>query len=281
MKRALVLVLIVFLAGCIGGKDETPTRPSGTTDDTEPVYSGEELTVYLDELPQEMTGGTEYFKIVAEAEEDIESVSVLIYNLGSYLTSPCDGKNTLRDIISGERKEVSCSLTLTDDPLSDVNQEIMFEAIYKVKSYAGQIDLVVYDSEEFERISPATESKSVSIGEGRLEISDSNVKEGERVQVSIVIDGSLSIGEVCRCSVESAILKVPKGFTISGLETWSKYTCGSFNCYELKNIDAPFDESFYVSITGVTKTDTFYIGAELSGIWKSEEGSGTVFMPAN
>lgn len=281
MKRTLVLVSIIFLAGCIGGETETSTGPTETTDKTEPVYSGEELTVYLDELPQEMTKGTEYFKIVAEAEEDIESVSVLIYNLGSYLTSPCGGKNTFRDISSGETKEVSCSLKLTDDPLSDVNQEIMFEAIYKVKSYAGQIDLVVYDSEEFERVSPSTDPKSADIGAGRLEISASKIEEGERVQVSIVIDGALSESDTCGCSVESAILKVPKGFSVSGLEAWSKYTCGSFNCYELKNIDTPFDESFYVSIAGVTKTDTFYIGAELSGIWKSEEGSGTIILLAD
>ena len=281
MKRALVLVSIIFLAGCIGGGSETPTRPSGTTGNNEPTYSGEELTVYLDELPQEIVSGTEYFKIVAEAEDDIESVSVLIYNLGSYLTSPCDGKNTFRDIGAGETKEVSCSLKLTDEPLSDVDQEIMFEATYKVKSYVGQIDLAVYDSEEFERVNPATNPQSVSIGESRLEVSASNIEEGERAQVSIVIDGALAQGDLCRCSVESAILKVPQGFSVSGLESWNRYTCGSFNCYEIKNVDAPFDESFYVSIAGVTKTDTFYIGAELSGIWKSERGSETISIPSN
>ena len=50
--------------------------------------------------------------------------------------------------------------------------------------------------------------------------------------------------------------------------------------YEKQNLDTPLREDLTLSIAGVTKTETFYVGAEVEGIWKIVRGSDTVTVPA-
>ncbi|MBR9680879.1 MAG: hypothetical protein GOU98_03590 [Candidatus Altiarchaeota archaeon] len=279
MRIHLVLAAMVFLAGCVGGGNGTTTDNKETTTGTETkkVY-GEELHISIDGLPTEMSGvETEYFKLITEAEESVENVRVLVYNLGSYLDSSCAGSNSLRDVTGGEVKEVSCTLNMIEEPLEEIEQEIFYEATYKVKEYAGQVSLKVYDSDEFERINPTSERDSVDLGVGILSIEENNVEEGSSVDINIELDGDLSTGD-CGCNIEKAIVKIPKGFSVSGFTGWTRYSCGTFNCYQRQNIDTPLISKATISISGVVKTDTFYIGAEISGAWKVSRGSDTVIL---
>ena len=279
MRIHLVLVAMVFLAGCVsGGGDGTTTNNQENTGTEKTKVYGDELHIGIGDLPVEISvQETEYFKLITEAEESVEDVRVLVYNLGSYLSSSCAGSNSLRDVAGGEVKEVSCTLSVIEEPLEEIKQEIFYEATYKVKEYTGQVSLKVYDGDEFERVNPKIGSDSVNLGVGTLSIDNKNVEEGESVEVRIELDGDLSTGD-CGCNIEKAVVKIPKGFSVSGLSGWTRYACGTFNCYERRNIDTPLDSKATISISGVVKTDTFYIGTELNGAWKVSRGSETIIV---
>jgi hypothetical protein len=278
MKFYIALAALVLLAGCVG--DELPAaggggqQPAGTGDKT----GSDEVTVYLNGLPDEVSG-TEYFTIVVEANEDVEDARVFLYNLGSYLESSCSGTNSLGSIAKGQRKDVSCSLRATDTPLGNVTQEIMFEADFKVSKYSGEAGVKVYDGVEFDRLKPGEGAATADLGVGTLSVAPGNVREGEDMHVTIELDGDLSTGDDCGCNIETVMVKIPRGFSISGDSGWTRASCGNFNCYQKSNVDVPFSEDMTLSIAGVTRTETFYIGAEIDGIWKVERGSGTVVIP--
>jgi hypothetical protein len=279
MKVHLALAALVFLAGCTGGGGGISSLGGSSP----PANGGakaasEELTVYLSGLPDAVSG-TEYFTIVAEASEDISEVKFLLYNLGSYLQSSCSGTSSLRDIASGQRKEVSCSLKATDTPLENTSQELMYEASYKISKYLGQVGFKVYDSEEYERVNPAGGEDFADLGVGELRVSPENVREGETTRVVLDLSGDLATGDNCGCNIEKVLLKIPRGFSVSGSSGWTRSSCGSFNCYEKRNVNVPLNEEFGLSIAGVTKTETFYIGVEVEGVWKLVRGSDTVVIP--
>ncbi|MBR9689647.1 MAG: hypothetical protein GOV01_01980 [Candidatus Altiarchaeota archaeon] len=280
MKAYFALALIVLMAGCIGGGDglTTPTNSQDTETDNSPrTHQGEELSVYLSELPIDISkGATKYFKIVAEADEDVESVKVLVYNLGNYLESSCEGSNTLRDVVAGNYKEASCSIKVVDEPIEEINQDILYEAVYKVSKYVGQVSFKVYDDDEFERVDPSYGDKDVDLVVGTLTVSPENVKEGEDIEISLNLDEELAQGDNCACSIEKVLVKIPQGFSVSGFTGWTRYVCGSFNCYERRNLDTPLTNGATVSIAGVTKTNTFYVEVEVQGVWKVTRGSDTI-----
>lgn len=279
MRIHLALAALVLLAGCTGGGGGLPQPTGGNT----PTASGSktssgELTVYLSGLPEKLEG-TDYFTITAEATEDISDVQIVLYNLGSYLESSCSGTNSIRDLASGQKKEISCSLKATDTPMENINQEIMFEASYRISKYTGQVAFRIYDAEEYDRVKPSEGEASADLKIGNILVSPENAREGESISIQVDLGGELATGGSCGCNIEKLLLKIPSGFSLSG-QGWTRSTCGGFNCYEKRNLDAPIAEDMALSIAGVTKTETFYVGVEVGGIWKLVRGSDTVVVPA-
>jgi|GEM_PF-5308452 len=277
MKLYLVLALLVLLAGCTtsGGRTNTNNK-NQTIDESSTGISSKELSIDMKDFPSTLSyGDTKYFNIITEAKKAVQDVRVQVYNLGSYLESSCSGITPIRNVAEGEKKEVSCSLKVTDQPLEDLSQEVFYEATYKVNRYTSQTSFKVYDHDEFDRENPAHESKSVDLDIGTLSLTNINVEEGQKVGLRLSLDGELATGD-CGCNIERAVIKLPKGFTINGFSGWTQYTCGNFNCLEKRNIKTPLDAEADIAISGIIKTNTFYVGAEISGVWKLARGSNTI-----
>ena len=269
-KIHLVLVLLMLFAGCTTSNPQTNTKTDNTSEDESKTY-GKELSVSFDDFPSTISSSSsEYFKIKLEAGEDIESSKILLYNLGSFLSSSCEGTTSVRDIQQGSSKQVSCTLKVDDVPFEEVEQEIKVETIYKISKDEGQIGFTIYDSEDFEKETPSINDKKTELSIGLFKIDSENIKEGESFEIEFDITEILGEGDICNCNIEKIVFKIPLGFSVSGLSGWNKYSCGGFSCFEKENLNSG-DISFTLSIIGVTKTETFYAGIEVFGIWKQIE----------
>ncbi len=277
MRLYVALAVIVLLAGCTNNQGGLSGGTPKQSTEQGPKPTGGEVSVQFDGLP-ETVNERSYFIIRVRAEKDVDDLKLTLYNFGSYLKSSCSGTNYLGKMLAGQSKEISCSIEATGIPVENISQEIMYEASYKVNA-AGQVSFKVYDSSTWEGSAGGTNTDD--LGVGYLEVSPANVKEGEKTELTISLSGGLSEGENCRCSVEKLTLRIPKGFSISGSSEWSRSSCGNFNCYEKRNLDTPFQDRLELSIIGVTKTETFYVSAEVEGAWKATSGSETVSVPAS
>lgn len=283
MRIHLVLAALILLAGCTGGGGSLPTTGGGTG--TKPDGGGtkstsNEISVYFTGLPEEVSDTT-YFTIAAEASDDISDAKVFVYNLGSYLESSCSGTSSFGDMYAGQKKEISCSIKARDTPLETIDQEILYESSYKISKYTGQVGFKIYDSDEYDRVNPSEGEVSADLGLGNVKVNPENAREGESISIELELGGDLATGETCNCNVEKITLKIPRGFSVTGDSGWTKSTCSNFNCYEKRNINVPLVEDLILTIAGVTKTETFYIGVEVEGIWKIIRGTDTVTILAN
>ncbi len=279
-KSHLVLALLVLFAGCTSSDSKTNTEEEQDT--TTPKIYGNELSISFEDFPQTISSeALEYFKIKFDANENIEGVKILVYNLGSFISSSCEGKTAVRDISEGTSKQISCTLKVEDAPYDEVNQNLKFETIYKISQDKGQIEFTVYDSSDFETSHPSLSETETELSIGSLKLDSGNIKEGEPLNVEFDITKSLGKGDICNCNIEEIIFKIPIGFSITGLSGWNRYSCGSFSCFKKENVDSS-DISFTLSIAGVTNTETFHLGLELYGIWKQIESSKSItILPMN
>jgi hypothetical protein len=273
-KLYLALALMVFFAGCTTANKSGTTSTKKTSNNTQSASASEDLEVTLGEFPDEIAPyEIKYFKVNFRALRNVGSVAFQIYSIGANLESSCEARLQIRNFTQGETKQNSCSLKISDIPSQDTAQQISYEALYQVSSESGQLLLEVNDGE----LAGSPESQIVTLSSAVLESEAKKVKEGSIVRMNFEVDGrNLAMGGGCMCSVEKALIRIPSGFLLSGLTTWSKYSCGEFSCYEKRNLQDGYSDEFYITAPSVVRTEVFNIGAEVSGIWKAIRGSDTV-----
>jgi hypothetical protein len=270
-KLYLALALMVFFAGCTTAKNSgagSARQPSGNAPAS---AASEDLEVTLDDFPDGIAPDeTKYFKVNFRALRNVESATFQIYSIGASLESSCEARLQIRDIAQGEIIQNSCSLRISEAPGQDATQQVNYEASYKVSSESGQLLLEVNDGEAPVSI----ESQRVTLSSAFLDGEAKKVKEGSIVRMNFEVDGqNLATGGGCMCSVEKALIRIPSGFLLSGLTSWSKYSCGEFTCYENRNLQSGYSDEFYITAPSVVRNEVFNIGVEVSGIWKSIRGS--------
>jgi len=274
----LALVTLVFLAGCTetpeGG--ESPTYNSGSSGSGSTTTSGDHISITFVNFPTSIEVDEEIsFSFEVDANVNVQDVEVLMYDFGSYIESSCDGRNRLGDMVRGEKKTRTCSMEVLGTPTQDISQNMKYEINFKVEEVSAELSLKVYDDVEFERESPRPDSDSQSLGKfGTFSLEPKNVEEGKPINLELRFDDDTLIkNDVCDCTIEKVTVSVPLGFVAQGLSGWTKRSCGSNECYSTTNLNTPKNEEFTLLISGVTRSNEFYIGAIVEGIWEYSSGS--------
>ena len=136
--------------------------------------------------------------------------------------------------------------------------------------------LKIFDSIEFERVNPISGSEYKNLENfGEIHMEPKNAEEGKPINFRLSLnDNTLVENVLCNCHVEKITMEFPIGFVINGISDWTKKSCGTNYCYSLSNVKAPFDKEFTAIISGVTRSNEFYINTRFEGIWGYEEGFG-------
>ncbi|MBR9681324.1 MAG: hypothetical protein GOV00_00835 [Candidatus Altiarchaeota archaeon] len=280
MKRSLAvlaLVALVFMSGCTetSGDNEESTQIGDSTTGASGA-AGNYISLTLENFPSVISEGEELrFNFKVEAHGDLEDVEVLMYDFGSHIESSCNGRNKLGDMLANEIKIKTCTLKISGEPTQEIRQEMKYELNFKIKKLETELSMKVYDNTEYERSAPAPGSDFGALGSfGGISIEPKNVEEGRPVNVEIDLDDSRLVkNNLCNCHIEKLTFSVPTGFLVQGLSEWTKKSCGSDECYSTTNVNAPLKKEFTVAISGVTRSNEFYVKTTVEGIWEYVLGS--------
>lgn len=280
-EAALGLAVLVLLSGCVEGgfpgMGNTSAGP-GTTGQSETTVSGQLVEVRISGLPAVLDDNeSQSFSVELTAKEEVSDVDLLIYNLGSYVASSCSGSNRVGDMDAGESETLSCTLELVDQPPRSMRQDMSYEVNYRSGRASSDVSLTVLDSTEYARQSPEGGSDSVNIGDiGHMDLEPVNIEEGRPATLTINLEADgLIKNNLCDCHVEKLTVEVPRGFVVRGLEDWSQVSCENSQCFRLNDVETPLEEQASLSISGVTRSNEFYIKLEAEGIWRYEQGSAS------
>ena len=266
MKKVLLLVLLIFLAGCVqgeegGGKEKKPLQERKET--------GKLLKVEFEDLPQEIKAGEKiYFRIKLRAEEDLSNVE-FSFTLPRF-ESNCNGRKFIGDMKGGEIFDMGCYLIA---PEGNGTYEGRWSTKYSLEEREADLKVTVYESSAGR--SGGSAKSGFSGIDGTFSAEPSEVVNGEKIKFHLeVSDENLVRDESCWCTIEEAEIRMPVGFTVVGLENWRKIPCDGYSCYRASNLQE-LNEEFYASI-GVSETRTFDIKAVLRNVWKGESGKVSV-----
>ena len=263
MKKAFILLaLLLLFAGC--GK---APRGSVKRAANEEKSAGGSISVKFLDLPAEIPAGKrKYLRIEVESLRDIEDVELSIYRP---IRGTCSGERDLGRMKKGERREISCYI----EPERNGSFEARWEALYRIAEDGAELNVTIYD--ENEAGGGGMERENFRSVDGYFSVFPSAAVEGTSFRFEAEIrDRRLAESSGCWCSIERALIEVPQGFMIEGLEGWRKRDCGQAVCYVKENLEG-LDEEFYGRMR-VTKTSSFGIKLKLFNIWMKEEGKRTV-----
>jgi len=278
---ALAIAVMVLLAGCTENmkKEGSSVQQTGQAGKkTSSSDSGEYLNIIFENFPSQLKEGDErQFSFTIEAKDNLEDVEVLMYNFGSYVESSCNGRIRIGDISKGGAKTRTCTMKLTGAPVENKSQDMKYEVNFKIKQAEAEISVKVYDEVEFERSSPGGGDDSASLENfAELVANPKNVEEGKPIYFNLNIDGStLTKNQNCNCNIESLSITFPSGFWVEGLDAWTKKVNANGITYTLQKINAPAKKEFTAKLSGVTRSNEFYIKFSANGVWKYFTGSNS------
>ncbi len=258
-KAVLAVLLLLMLAGCSSRTEHTAPRKHNNQG-TAKVLTGDMLAVQFVDFPTSAkVGEKKYFRIVLKAKTDLSNAEFSL-NLPK-VESNCNGKKFLGELSKGKQIDFGCYVK----PLENGTLSGIWETKYKIRESGPSVTITVLDTGE---TGTGGEVKGSFSGvSGYFKVDHEKAVEGTNFKFNLKVDDpNLIRDSSCWCSVESAEIKVPTGFKITGLDGWVKVPCGDQTCYRKSNLES-IDEEFYGTI-GVTKTTQFQVTATLKNIWK-------------
>ncbi len=249
MKKAfLALLLVILVAGCIGGGEPSGGRDSARA--SVPTLG----IVRLEHYPAELIAGDVFYlnatvENAGSGEAPLRDVEGEFYNFGSYLDRCSVISGGRYNLGGGDRADFSCLSRVkpkhswADQDKESISQTVRFKTTYYYDLSLAMDGLTALEEREFERVNPSTNVESKSVGSPfsmEIELDSLPAKEGESffatMKFSMDLSESQGIEEKGisrKYHVGLATLSIPSSFLIIDQGDFdSKRPCGEFTCLE-------------------------------------------------